>query len=86
MSREKAKRYSLAYSDGVHYHEYASPMTLAQAKAKIAANVKRYFRVEPVIEYLDWDGDFEAIVRYQIKDDNGRSVAHISLEDGEPTK
>lgn len=83
MSNKKIKKYSLTYSDGKHYHEYARSMTLEQAKAKIAANVKRYFKGEPVIEYLDWKGDFETIVRYPIKDDNGRSVADITLEDAE---
>lgn len=78
MSNTKSKRYSLVYSDGKHYHEYVRTMTLAQAKAKVAANVKRYFAGAPEIEYLDFAGDFEALVRYQIKDDSGRSVAHIT--------
>lgn len=82
MSREKAKRYSLTYSDGVHYHEYASPMTLEQAKAKIAANVKRYFNGQPSISYLDHgSGELAAMVSYGIKDESPHEVAMLSAED-----
>ena len=79
-----ATRYTLTYKDGRHYHEYARPMTLEQAKKKIAENVGRYFAGNPNIEYINWsDGGFEAHVRYPIKDDQGRLVAEASKIDDE---
>ena len=77
MSNEKT--YRLEYNDGTHYHEYIDAMTLAEAKAKVEQNVRRSFSGEPQIEYIDWNGELEAIVKYPIKDDAGRSVAHIML-------
>ena len=69
----------LTYKDGRHYHEYARPMTLEQAKKKIAENVGRYFAGNPNIEYTQWGADYlEARVHYPIKDDNERVVAELS--------
>lgn len=79
-AEHKAKTYRLEYNDGTHDHEYDDLMSLADAKAEIEQNVRRYFAGDPQVEYLDWGGELEAIVKYQIKDDNGRSVAHITLE------
>lgn len=73
------KDYRLEYNDGTHYHEYDDLMSLADAKAEVEQNVRRYFSGEPQIEYIDWDGELEAIVKYPIKDDAGQSVALITL-------
>jgi hypothetical protein len=79
----KKAMYALEYADGRNYHEYAKPMPLDKAKAKIAERVARHFAGSPMIDYWDCAGgkEIEAVVKYPIRDDSWRRVAVLTIEE-----